>query len=81
MSDAEAHKRTYRVFHENGLITLTEHELVNEYMHLREQYEGVETRKGGAMKHLLRKLRGFWRKHDRSTPENPRRDGSYGWPK
>ena len=33
------------------------------------------------MKRLIWNLRAFWRKHDRSTPEHPRRDGSYGWPK
>lgn len=36
MSDRESYERVYTLFHENGPITLTEHELCNEYMRLRE---------------------------------------------
>jgi len=27
------------------------------------------------------RIRSIWRSRDNSTPETPRRDGTYGWPK
>lgn len=35
MSDDEAHEREYVIFDPDGPITLSEHELVNDYMRLR----------------------------------------------
>ena len=36
MSDQEAHEREYIIFDPDGPITLSEHELVNDYMRLRQ---------------------------------------------
>ena len=32
------------------------------------------------IRRILFTIRAFIRSHDRSTPERPRKDGSYGWP-